>query len=254
MPTVFKALEEKGTRFIRGQLVLVAAAPGGGKSAFVLTKALLSRVPTMYFSADSDAFTQLVRSISIVTGKTLMESTEMVLGNRVSEYQESLEGVPIRFNYSASPSLDEMELAIASYEEVYGDYPELIVVDNVTNVRDASGGEDDPFSGLESLMDYLHDMARKTGACVVGLHHVTGAYNDSAKPVPLSGIKGQIARVPEMVLTLHRKPGDAWNPETLCVSTVKNRSGKADASGYEFAELMFEGESLGISDFKREIT
>jgi hypothetical protein len=255
LPTVFKALEEKGTRFIRGQLVLVAGAPGGGKSAFTLTVALLSRVPTMYFSADSDAFTQLVRSISIVTGWTLAESAELVLDNEVSKFKHHLEGIPIRFNYSASPSLDEMEGSIASYEEVYGDYPELIVIDNVTNVRDAASGDDDPFAGLESLMDYLHDMARKTGACVIGLHHVTGAYNDADKPVPLSGIKGQIARVPELVLTLHRKPGDGiYNPEMMCVSTVKNRSGKADPSGYGFAELEFVGESLNIRDIKRDNT
>ena len=61
LPTVFKALEERGTRFLRGQFVLVAAGAGTGKSAFVLTQALKSKVPTLYFSADSDSFTKLCR-------------------------------------------------------------------------------------------------------------------------------------------------------------------------------------------------
>ncbi len=246
---MFEALEKQGTRFIRGQLVLVAAAPGGGKSAFVLTQALRSQVPTVYFSADSDAFTQLTRAISVMSGSPLAESAEKVREERYEEWVETVQNLPIRFNYSASPSVDEIERVLASYNETYGEYPQMIVVDNITNVRDYGGGEDDPFSGLENLMDYLHDVARQTGACVVGLHHVTGGYNDGDKPIPLSGIKGQIGRVPEMVLTLHRRPGDPWDEgETLCVSTVKNRSGKADPSGAEYAELTFIGGSLTIRD------
>ena len=131
---------------------------------------------------------------------------------------------------------------------MYGDYPSLVVIDNVTNVRTGVGeNDDDPFSGLESLMDYLHDMARSTGACVVGLHHVTGPYNDAANPIPLSGVKGQIARVPEMVLTLHKSTAD-FGSDSLRVSTVKNRAGKADPSGYDFVELDFVGDTMTIKD------
>jgi hypothetical protein len=68
LPKVWDALDEKGTRFLRGQLCLICAGPGTGKSAFVLTYAPLAKVPTLYFSADSDAFTQLSRSLSILTG------------------------------------------------------------------------------------------------------------------------------------------------------------------------------------------
>lgn len=248
LPSAFEALERQGTKFIRGQLVLVAAAPGGGKSAFVLTQALKSGVPTVYFSADSDAFTQLTRSISVMLGWPLSRSAESVRDDKFGEWVDAVKDIPIRFNYSASPSVDDIERVLSAYNELYGDYPELIVVDNITNVRDYGGGEDDPFSGLENLMDYLHDVARKTGACVVGLHHVTGGYNDGDKPIPLSGIKGQIGRVPEMVLTLHRRPGDWPGSELLCVSTVKNRSGRADPSGAEYAELEFVGNSLAITD------
>src|SRR5690606_37730929 len=123
----------------------------------------------------------------------------------------------------------------------YEEFPSAIVVDNVTNVRAGGDNDEDPFSGLESLMDYLHQMARETNAAVFGLHHVTGAYNDAAKPIPLSGVKGQITRVPEMVLTMFR-------PDNLCVSGVKNRGGKADPSGEDFAELSCEGGSIGIED------
>ncbi|WP_243727111.1 DnaB-like helicase C-terminal domain-containing protein [Actinocrispum wychmicini] len=248
LPVVFQTLNDAGTRFLRGQLVLVAAGPGTGKSAFTLTLALRSRATCLYFSADSDAFVQLTRSVSILTGMPLASAAELVLSDRLSEVTTALTGLPIRLNYEASPTLDRIETSIEAYEEVYGDYPDLIIVDNVTNVRSGMSEDDgDPFAGLEGLMDYLHTMARNTEACVIGLHHVTGPYNDSDKPIPLSGVKGQIARVPELVLTMHRRADD-YGPDTLAVSTVKNRGGRMDASGMSFVELDFDTDRMLIRD------
>jgi hypothetical protein len=120
------------------------------------------------------------------------------------------------------------------------------VVDNITNVvNDNSDG--DPFTGLEGLMDYLHSMARETGSCVIGLHHVTGDYNNGDKPIPLNGVKGQIARVPEMVLTIHKVILDD-EESILRVSPVKNRGGKPDPTGQTYAELSFVGNRMSIRD------
>jgi replicative DNA helicase len=250
LPTVWKSLEARGTRLLRGQLVLVCAGPGTGKSAFILAYALYSRVPTLYFSADSDAFTQASRSASILAEWTLEESMKRVREEDFEQISEMLDGIPIRFNYKASPSLDQIEDSIQAYYALYEDYPALIVVDNITNVRTGGDSDDDPFSGLEPLMEYLHELARETGACVVGLHHVKGEYNDADKPIPLSGIKGQIGRVPEMVLTLHRV-NDDYGPSTLNISTVKNRAGKMDASGMDFVSLEFTGDTMQIRDFNQ---
>lgn len=248
LPKVWDALDSKGAQLRRGQLALVCAGPGTGKSAFVLAYALKSKVPTLYFSADSDAFTQLSRSVSILSGVSLEKSTRAVREARLGDVADELDELPIRFNYKASPSLDVIEESLEAYNALYEDYPALIVVDNITNVRTDSGDGDDPFSGLEALMDYLHEMARETGSCVIGLHHVTGPHNDGDKPIPLSGIKGQIGRVPELILTLHRV-SEGFGPDALNVSTVKNRGGKSDASGYDFASLEFVGETMQIRDF-----
>jgi hypothetical protein len=248
LPVVFQALEDRGTRFQRGQLVLVAAGPGTGKSAFILTLAMKSRLPALYFSADSDAFTQLTRAISIETGRTLEESAIAVLEGKLDGITEVLDEIPIRLNYDASPSIDRIEEVMMAYFEVYEDYPAIVVVDNVTNVDNPSSSGDDPFSGLEPLMDYLSTMARNTQACVIGLHHVTGPYNDADKPIPMSGIKGQIGRVPSMVLTLHKRFDELMDRVILAVSAVKNRGGKADPSGQEFSSLEFIGERMTIRD------
>jgi len=248
LPSVWESLGQKGTQFRRGQLALVCAGPGTGKSAFILAYALKSKVPTLYFSADSDPFTQLTRSLSILSGWSLEKSTRAVRDAELVGYGEELDDIPIRFNYKASPSLDILEESLQAYYALYEEYPWLVVVDNITNVRTEAGNSDDPFSGLEALMDYLHEMARETGACVIGLHHVTGPHNDGDKPIPLSGIKGQIGRVPELIHTLHRV-SDGFSSDSLNVSTVKNRGGKADPSGQDFASLEFVGETMKIADF-----
>ena len=91
-------------------------------------------------------------------------------------------------------------------------------------------------------------MARTTEACVIVLHHVTGPYNDANQPIPLSGVKGQIGRVPELILTLHKEVGEYGYEDLLKVSTVKNRGQKADPSGQDFAELTFDGYHMQIKD------
>lgn len=241
LPTVFQALDALGVQFRRGQLVLIAAGPGTGKSAFALTEAIGTGLPSMYFSADSDSFTQLVRAVCITTGWTMEEASKAVLEDTLGEKaEEELARLQLRLNYDASLSLDTIEETLMSWFEVYEDYPALIIVDNVTNVREGSEGE----GGLDGLMTYLHDMARKTQACVIGLHHVTGPFNDSDKPIPQSGVKGQISGVPPMILTLF-KPSE----DTLGVSPVKNRGGKADPSGWTYAQLSFDGERMSIKDF-----
>lgn len=245
LPEVWESLANAGTRFLRGQLALIAAGPGTGKSAFVLSYALKAKVSTMYFSADSDAYVQLSRALSILGDMELAEAQELAL-NGDSEYIDNIVGqVPIRFSYNPSPTLSHIEKLVLAYEELYGDYPELIVIDNALDVvlHDAEDGS----QALDDLMAWLHDLARTTGACVIVLHHVTGPFNDANKPIPLSGVKGQVGRVPELILTLHKHTNDI-GADTLCVSTVKNRGNRADPSGNTYVEMDFIGDRMSITD------
>lgn len=248
IPVPWRAFEELGIVPRRGQLILIAAGPGIGKSAMTLTMVLEALVPSLMYSADSDAFTQLSRSIAKLADMKVSAAAEMILEDRITEdIKEELRKVPLIIDYDSSPTPHDIEEILMAYYELCNEFPALIVVDNITNVVTDASDSGDPFSGLEALMDYLHSMARQTGACVIGLHHVTGEYNNGDKAIPLNGVKGQITRVPEMVLTLHKKPLEdgRW---ILCVSPVKNRGGKADPTGQTYAELEFIGETMKVID------
>lgn len=252
LPKVWDNLEELGTRFLRGQLALVAAGPGTGKSAFVLNYALKSGVSCLYFSADSDAFVQVSRALAVLGDMDMTDAGELAKSDNVEKISEITNGSPVRFSYHTSPTLTHIEYQVRAYEELYGDFPELIVVDNALDVQ--MDFDDDQSQSLDSLMAWLHDMARTTGACVIVLHHVTGPYNDANQPIPLSGVKGQIGRVPELILTLHKQEQEYSTDQLLCVSTVKNRGQRADPSGQTYAELSFDGQRMSIVDARHTST
>ena len=156
-----------------------------------------------------------------------------------AEYEDSLHS-HVRFTFDASLDTTKIENSVEAYCEVYGEYPALIVLDNLANVV-IDSEEQSPQDGL---MAYLHTMARATGACVVVLHHVTAAHNNADNPIPLNGVKGQITALPEVVLTLHQPDLE----HTIGVSAVKNRGGKPDPSGRSFVSLDFDGSRMSITD------
>ena len=142
-----------------------------------------------------------------------------------------------------------MEADLEIYYEVFGCYPFLCAVDNITNVDTGGAGDAESFTfGLEGMCEYLSDMARQTEAHVMALHHVTGEWSDGLKPIPLSGVKGKIGRVPSLILTIHREADEAGMNRVLNVSPVKNREGFADASGHTFARLELDSNTLRLKD------
>ena len=232
LPRVFKTLPFD---LMRGNLILICAAPGIGKSVVSLNWAAGIKRPALYFSADSDHITQTSRLTSILTGRPNSVTKQEV---RDGVIDLALIKSDVHFTFDAQPTLEGMEDSIKAFDQLYGDPPELIVVDNITDVE-MPDTED-----LNPLLGHLNEICRYTGAAMIGLHHVTGPYNDGDKPIPLSGIKGQVGRIPQGILTLHKA-----EPTVLGVSIVKDRGNNADPSGNTTHHLRFDGEHSKVTDF-----
>ena len=172
LPVVWKDLERNGIKFRRGQVCMIAAAPNAGKSMLALVYAIKAKIPTLFFSADTDTTTVMMRSAAALSGHSQL-TVENNLNANPSYYKEHLEDMGhIQWVFESSPSLDDIELEIKAYVELYGKAPELIIIDNLMNVAAESDNE---WAGLRAIMVELHDMARKTEACVMVLHHVSEA-------------------------------------------------------------------------------
>ena len=68
LPDVWHALSAKQIKFRRGQVCMVAAAPNAGKSMFALIYAMKAKVPTLFFSADTDTTTVMMRAAAAASG------------------------------------------------------------------------------------------------------------------------------------------------------------------------------------------
>lgn len=229
----FSIIHSTESHIRRGQLAIIAGGPGTGKTA-VLQNIIQrgnglvgeeKRVNTcLYFSADSDANTIFKRAVSIETGWEQSEVERLLREGRQGELDAIVDQAASHFEWSfrSSPDDNDVLTQVKAYVTKYGTAPEIICVDNVKNLFVGGGGE---FEALEAACEFLHELAKDSGAAVIGLHHVVGEAEDGTKPIPMSGLRGKISKTPSVIWTLHRS-------EThLKISPVKNRNGKAQASG-----------------------
>jgi len=243
LPDVWDGLKAKEIKFRRGQVCMVAAAPNAGKSMFALIYAIKAKVPTLFFSADTDTTTVMMRAAAHTSGHSQI-TVESNLATDSHYYDHHFKKFGhIKWVFDSSPSLDDIEMEIRAYVELYGQAPELIVIDNLMNV---AAETDNEWAGLRAIMMELHDMARKTEACVLVLHHVSeqSEYGSPTKPPARRAIHGKVSQLPALILTLGYDPGQA----TLSVASVKNRFGPHTADASNYATLLVNYAACQISD------
>ncbi len=222
---------------------MVAAAPNAGKSMFALIYAVRAGAPTLFFSADTDTTTVMMRAAAHSSGHNQV-TVEQNLSTNSHYYDKHFDRLGhIKWVFDSSPSLDDIELEIKAYVELYGIAPELIIIDNLMNV---AAETDNEWAGLRAIMMELHDMARKTEACVLVLHHVSeqSEYGSPTRPPARRAIHGKVSQLPALILTLGYDPVDG----ALNVAAVKNRFGPHTADASDYATLAVNYGSCQISD------
>lgn len=229
LPCPIEAFEDNKIRFKRGQMSLIAGAPGGGKSALATHLAVRMAysedegVPALYVCADSDTMTVGANVLAGLMDVSIDEAEAMISGGDTYALQTMDALVDhIWWMFKSSPTLQDIENELQAYAYVYGDYPHLIVVDNLMDILEP--GEE--YSRYNEILLWLVDKARETNAHVLVLHHVVGLAQDGDKPIARSQIKHKTSEKPSLVLTLFR-PEEGF----LGVRVVKNRSGPANTKG-----------------------
>jgi hypothetical protein len=239
----FAGLRRIGFGLAMGQLGMIAAGPGAGKTALANQIALSAGLRTLVISADTDAWTMAVRTLAHMTGHPQTYITQALEGgytlDEIDVAMWHARHVQYVFDSFTTAEINDDLLA---YATVHGAFPELVVVDNVRNfARDG----DHELGAQQRVMDQLHAMALSTGAHVLALHHAQGAYHDGDRPVPLSGVENKLTQLPAQVLTLYR------NDTYVHACPVKNRTGKADPSAKTMqVRLHFDGERQTFRDLE----
>ncbi len=225
-PALFPSLGSNGILLRRASVQMIAGIPGSFKSMFALKVMDLLNVSTLYFSSDSDSFTMSSRLLAMQTGRTTDETERMLVEDKAAAAAILKRYEHTRWNFFPSPSLDDIWLESHAYLEMYGAFPELVVIDIASDIDFQDGDE---FATLRQLMREMKRFARETGAGVLVVHHTTESVPGHPCQ-PRSAIMGKISQLPVLILNV------ALKGASFFVAPVKNRFGKGPAD----ASLVFE--------------
>jgi replicative DNA helicase len=239
LPTIYRTFDAAGVLFRRGEVTMIAAPPGAGKSSLGVDVAFKAKVPTLYFSADSTELTMASRLAATITGRYLFDVEQEILRDPAWAGDLLKKADHIRWSFDSSPAFDDIGLEVEAFEEVWGEPPWLTVVDNVTDVQDDGGDE---FSALRYTMKGLKYLARSSNSAVLALHHTSEAVESRPCP-PRKAIHGKISQMPALILTIG--PSDGLYMPVCC---VKNRQGPADITGQNAMYLQFDPSVMRLGD------
>lgn len=248
LPPFLPTLDRKNIRLERGQLCMVVAPPNGMKSAFSLWYALKAKVPTFYFSADTDRRTTEYRAIASRSQYTFDEVKGMVgtsAEDIIHEHRAEITDDGIFFCFDPAPTIRDLDLEILAYEEVFGeDHLQLVVVDNLLNFMTGDGAGD--FAGLIDVLAALHALARSKDVAILVLHHVNVRDGQHAHeyPHPANAIRGRVSQYPEMILSLASLPTEGQ----LRVACVKHRHATPSPSGEDYVTVFVDPARMTFYD------
>lgn len=240
IPYAFKAFENYGAAIRRGEVSMIAGIPGAGKSTLALAIALRARVPTLYVCADTNAHTIATRLYSMVTGASTSDA-EIIIERAPEQAKDRLSATShIFWCFDSSIELDTIDEEMRAFEELRGEPPHLMIVDNLI---DLTGGVVESAAAQEALQA-LKLFARESNCAVVVLHHTKESY--AGNPCqPMSAVQGMVNQTPAFILTVGQAAGNMFG-----VAVVKNRYGKSDNTGSHPLWLEFAGEYMYMNDLQ----
>lgn len=228
LPLVFSPLEQAGIRPRLGTVCMIAAVPGAMKSMLALYWTARMNLPTLFFSADTDAYESTKRAAAMVSGDT-QDVVEHNLNNGDTDrYFNVLDTLNLRWVFETDPTYLDLELETAAFAEVHGEFPKVIVIDNLMNVV---GDNENEFASMRDTTKALKRLVRITDAAVFVLHHMQETEKDTSKPPARNRLQGKVSQLPEIILSIAR------NGDEMRISPVKNRFGPGDASGETYVSL-----------------
>lgn len=239
LPPVFRTFDKNNISFRRGEVSMIAGIPGAGKSTLALALALRMRQPTLYICADTNAHTMAMRIYSMISGAS-QKDAEKVLTEQPEVAKQRLQSTGhIFWCFDSNPSLQDLDQEVNAFEEMMGEPPTIIVIDNLI---DMTGGGGEQFAAMQETLQAFKMFARENNAALIVLHHTKESY--SGDPCqPLSATQGMVNQTPAIILNV----GQTTNG-MMGVAAVKNRYGKADRTGQSPVWLEFNPEYMYIAD------
>lgn len=225
----------------RSEVTMIAGQPGAGKSLLALWLSLgwvmYAGLRGIYFSADSAELGQASRALAMSTPNTTVQEAEVMLENEDQWAITSMAQLNnLSWSFEDDLSYENIEEEVSAFLELWGEMPDFIIVDNLTDVE---GQSEDEGATQRRAMKALVQLARKTDAALIVLHHTSEDDRHKELPCPpRKAIMFKVSAKPALIMTV------SDHGKKRPVATVKDRYAKSDKSGCTAAWFDLDEDSL----------
>jgi KaiC/GvpD/RAD55 family RecA-like ATPase len=239
-----------GAYFRRGQTAMLAADPNNGKSPLALWHCVnwaQMGLRILYFSADTDEYTTWKRAAMAVTGQP-KSIVEQLPKSKVSTALASLGG-RLAFSFETDPTYKHLHQEVVAFFELWGTYPDVIVIDNL---MDVIGDNEDEYSGMRDHTRAFKRLARATDSLVWILHHCNeedqSKRRGALQPPARGRITGKVSQKAELVITIAYNAAD----RVMLLAPVKVRDGDPDDTGGTYLQLRSDPDRMQFFDMDHQ--
>lgn len=239
IPTGFVDLDNMLTGMHAGELILVAARPAMGKTAFVLNivhhLAIKKNVPCLIYTLEmskQQLGTRMMAIDAMVDSKA-MKLSHMLTDDdwdKLGETMDVMVKAPIHMVDNSSISIAELRSLARMYKQNYG--IGLIVIDYL-QLMSNNGPVESRQQFISDISRSLKNLARELEIPIIALSQLSRAVDSRTdhKPV-LSDLResGAIEQDADVVMFIYRdeyyNPDTTTKPQTAEIIVAKNRSGE----------------------------
>lgn len=224
--TGFAPLDELTGGWQRTDLIIVAARPSVGKTAFALQTAIAAAqadVPVMFVSLEMNGTQLADRAIAHLTGVNALhirnpKEMEGEEWDRLPSAKAIAEALPLRIDESLAATVDAIAARVRQVdaEQRLG----LVVIDYLTYIQPPKA--ENTTEAIQAITRMLKSMAKELNLPVMLLSQLNRDGDDEPELKHLRG-SGAIEQDADVVLFLHRP--DKSNRELVKVKVAKQRNG-----------------------------
>ncbi|AUC15443.1 replicative DNA helicase [Tenacibaculum sp. SZ-18] len=262
--TPIKKLTNSSGGWRNGELIILAARPGMGKTAFALKAAstlMMLEVPTAFFCLEMSKETLVSRIISMENKIPLSKFNKEGINDEdeklVDRYHQIIKSKPLLIDDTTSLSIEQLQIKAQRLKSVYGikilivDYLQLMTSSSVKFNREQE---------ISKISRGLKTIAKDLNIPVIALSQLSRAVESrgGTKRPLLSDLResGAIEQDADMVGFLYRPEYygmTEWDEEhTSCLGEAEYIVAKNRNGGLVRARMKFEAEYTLFSDLEKD--
>ena len=252
VPTGFRDLDRLTNGLQSGQMVVIAARPGLGKSTLALdfarSASIKNGLPAVFFSLEMNRTEILQRLLSAESGVFLEKmrngKLEQVDWDHICHVEGRIKEAPLYIDDSPNLTLMEIRAKARRIKQQHG--LELIIIDYLQLMTSGKSKVESRQQEVSEFSRSLKLLAKELGIPVVALSQLNrGPEQRSDKRPALSDLResGSIEQDADVVILLHRDPNDEDRAGEADMIVAKHRNGRTDT-----IQVLFQGHKARFDD------